>query len=159
VAAPNDAGALAQTTLSESDRQWIAKNEPAESRIVAFKGEAGKLDSVWWSLDPQTGNVLGRRDGGRGQSNTEYIVQASTGIICMIFVVWNYNLDDASRGGKSTQNHRDGAGVGILGCMVGGFMGMGGVGLAVAPASVMTIANAVIGGLFSMWGGAIGRRP
>jgi hypothetical protein len=159
VIAPNDAAAMAQTTLSEIDRTWITRHEQADQRVVAIRGEAGKLDSAWWSLDPETGNVIGRRDGGRGQSATEYIVQASTGIICMIFTVWNFSLDEKARGGTSNQNQREGAGVGILGCMVGGLFGLGGVGLAVAPASVLTITNAVIGGLFTMWGGSIGRRP
>jgi hypothetical protein len=159
VVAPNDAGALAQTSLSESDRQWIAKNESADSRVVAFKGEAGKLDSVWWTLDPQTGMVLGRRDGGRGQTITEYVVQTTTGIMCMAFVLWNFSLDEAARGGKSNQNQREGGAVAILGCTVGGLFGVAGVGMAILPASALTLANALIGGLIGMWGGAIGRRP
>lgn len=48
---------------------WIRSCEEPGRIIVAPKGE-----SAWWTVDPQTGVVLGRDEGGGGQAMSEYKV-------------------------------------------------------------------------------------
>lgn len=69
-----DASALEGAALSARDRAWIERYEPVERRIVALEATGGEAmsDTGWWSLDPRTGLVLGRGEGGRGQAATEY---------------------------------------------------------------------------------------
>jgi hypothetical protein len=86
---PADAGRAA-SALSEPDRKWIAAYEPKDRLIVAPTGSAAP-GTGWLTIDPQTGQVLGRRDGGRGEAMTEN--QVLTNLIamhvCMISPIWD----------------------------------------------------------------------
>jgi hypothetical protein len=157
VAAPGDAAALASTVLSEADRGWIAANEPATRRVAArAAGGAGGGASAWWSIDVQTGCVLGRRQGGRGQSMSEYVVQVATGGICMIVNAVNAQRDISTSGGKK-RKFGGGYYLAQLGCIIGGGIGVAGVGRAVGMQSALTLLNAVIGGGISILGAEISR--
>lgn len=154
VTAPADAAALAGTSLSESDRQWIARHEPSGRRVVAPRGAPGSLSSAWWSVDPESGTVVGRRDGGRGQALHEYIVQNVAGAICTIVTLVNFNLDTPK---GATAQQKKGAVVALIGCFVGNVGGLLGVGAVPAMASTFTVLNAAIAGVFTLWGGAVAR--
>jgi len=47
----------------------LARNE--KGRALVFPGNEGS--TAWWSLDPRTGQAIGRGDGGEGQSTMEYL--------------------------------------------------------------------------------------
>ena len=156
VVAPADAAALAATVLSESDRRWIARHEPANRRVAARAGAAGGGGSAWWSVDLRTGCVLGRRAGGRGQAMSEYVVQVATGGICMIVNAINAQRDISTSGGKK-RKFGGGYYLAQLGCIVGGAFGVAGVGRAAGMQSALTLINAAIGAAISILGAEISR--
>jgi hypothetical protein len=160
------APAAVSATLSESDRTWIAAHEPAGHRVLAFAAPAGGAsisdDLGWWSLDPETGTILGRRDGGRGQAMTEYIVQTVIFGICMIAVLIMQDWEIKKQGGgKQTGKSRNVTLIQGLGCLLG--LGTGALGVNLAGRATLTIGakfaigqslgaiNAVIGGGINLW--------
>lgn len=164
VAAAREDPSLKSTNLVEADRAWIAKYEPSNRRVVApttVPGAATQL-SAWWSIDPETGNVVGRRDGGRGQAQAEYIAQVVVMGICMIVVIANLVLDRnaaVERGGGLSSGAIPGAGWALLGCVVGALGGIAGVAAGAKYAVFWTIANGAIAGAFSLYGASVARQP
>ena len=77
----------------------------------------------WWTVDPQTGCVLGRQAGGRGQALTEnQVVTNLIGMhVCMISPIW-----DAFKGKGNTQKGGLKIGLAMLGCIIGMNCGLGG---------------------------------
>ena len=147
VAGPADAGALAATSLSTEDRQWVAQFEPATRRVAAPAKVARGGGSVWWSIDPQTGEVLGRREGGRGQATVEDVLtQLAVGVGCLVVNAINTNGDM-----KATKRHNMGAAYYLaqLGCLVGAGFGVGGV-VIKGAANSSALINMVIGGIISV---------
>jgi hypothetical protein len=139
----------AATTLAEADRNWIAKHEPTGHRVLAFAAGGGNesigSDLGWWSLDPETGTVLGRRDGGRGQAMTEYIVQIVIAGICMIVVLIMQDWEIKKQGGpKQTGGSRNATLIQGLGCLLG--LGGGALGVNIAGRATMTISSKFIVG-------------
>jgi hypothetical protein len=155
-AAPDDATTLAKTSLAQSDRQWIARYESPDRRVLAPPARAAAATplSAWWSIDPATGNAVGRRDGGRGQSNAEYAVQMATGVICMVFTTINYRLDTA-RGATSAQG--SGFMIALAGCALGAGFGVSAIGTSPIVNGGLTLVNALIAGALGLLGGHIAR--
>jgi hypothetical protein len=147
VAGPADAAALAATSLSPEDRQWVTKNESAKRRVAAPAAGARGAESVWWSIDPQTGEVLGRREGGRGQATVEdALTQLVLGLGCLVV-----NAINTSRDMKATPRMKLGGAYYLaqLGCLVGAGFGVGGVVIKGAANSASLI-NMLIGGALSV---------
>jgi hypothetical protein len=154
------ASGLEGTSLDEEDRSWIATYEGGRSILAPAAGTT--VLSAWWSIDQGTGTVVGRRDGGRGQSQAEYIAQVVVMGICMAVIIVNLVLDRnaaVGRGGGLSSGAIPGAGLALLGCLVGMLGGIVGVAMGAKYAVFWTIANGAIAGAFSLWGASVAREP
>jgi hypothetical protein len=144
----SNSGGLAATSLSERDRQWIARHESSSHRIAAPAAAQQAGPSAWWSIDSQTGSVLGRRDGGRGQSTTENVViQVLAGLGCLVFNALKTEKDRAAAGGRLTLGSS--YYLSQAGCLLGMGFGVGGAVLT-KSANLFTIINMLIGGAISL---------
>jgi transglutaminase-like putative cysteine protease len=162
VFAPADAATAAAGGVGEPDKAWIKQFEPAGRRILAPRGAVAS-GAMWWSLDPETGTILGRGAGGRGQSLTEYIVQVVICDMCLIFVLINYWLDTK---GNGTDKQRLGLVINAAGCLLGLAGGAAGVkvgaevgkgALGASWPHIVNLINAGIAGGVSLAGGAAAR--
>jgi cytochrome c556 len=156
VVAPRDAVKPSSGVgLSPSDAAWVARYEPESNHIIApstAASPAAGTPSVWWSLDPQTGSVVGRRDGGRGQAMTEYAIQVSVMSMCIIFTMAAGEIS-----GVDTPAARAGQAIAGLGCIAGGGAGIGAIGLQGGSAHAATIIAALMDGVFQLLGAYVGR--
>ncbi|HEV7300282.1 MAG TPA: hypothetical protein VGN72_13010 [Tepidisphaeraceae bacterium] len=155
-------------TLAESDRNWISKHEPTGHRVLAFTAPAAgndidAADLSWWSLDPETGTILGRRDGGRGSAMVEYGMQIFIVGVCLIFVMVLQQWEIEKQGGGKLQGKaRNANAIQMLGCFLGlgtGALGVNLAGRAALSASqkfvvgqALGVINAAIGGGINLWG-------
>lgn len=162
---PAQVAPQAPAALPESDRQWIASFEPESHRILiptAGTEQAAAAGGMWWSLDPQTGTILGRQDGGRGNTTVEYVVQMVVGMICMGVVMYIQNRDIQKQGGGKLKGApAKQSAIAMAGCLVGMAFGAGGVAVGakvVSPAlklglaQGLTVLNALIAAALSVWG-------
>jgi len=77
---PADDASATPSAVAPPDRAWIKSNEPA-SRLIIAATPADDAPSVWWSVDRNTGNVLGRASGGGGQAMTERTIKEVSVIV------------------------------------------------------------------------------
>jgi hypothetical protein len=109
--------APSELALANADRLWVASYERSSHVVVApSKPVADVVASGWWTIDPQTGCVLGRQSGGRGSAMSEKAVVTNLVAmhVCMISPVV-----DAFRGKGNTPRGGLKIGIAMVGCIVG----------------------------------------
>jgi len=72
-------GAVETPALTRADAEWVRAHEPgcviiapAMSEQDGVPGGAAGVQGAWWSLDPETGALVGRFRGGAGGALVEY---------------------------------------------------------------------------------------
>ena len=119
-AGPDGVDRLPPAALPEAERNWIKQYEP-KSRQILVVDAAGDADAptipTWWTLDPQTGTILGRSVGGRGAALSENAVTSINYGICLITVMYDFGRNVQKNGATVKGGAKSAAG--LLGCYAG----------------------------------------
>ena len=132
--------------LAEPDRAWVASFErPGHVVVAPSRPAAGGAAQGWWTVDPQTGTVLGRHAGGRGQAMSEKVILTNLigFAVCMISPTWDatQNPQGAKAGLK--------IGLAITGCIIGMTFGFAGAGASPLIAENLGLIWAILSGVFA----------
>lgn len=117
IARPDGIDQLPPAALPADERNWIKQFEPKSRQILVVDagGDAGaQAVPAWWTLDPETGAMLGRSVGGRGAALTEYQMTAISYGICLLQVMYDYGRNVQKNGVTGKQSAKTIAG--LLGC-------------------------------------------
>lgn len=106
IAHPGQEG-LSKSGLDKPDLDWIRKFENPRKWILSpARDESGRPPQGWWSLDPETGTILGRAPGGGGQSMAEYgklLLGMTLHYLCIADVVYDGVKGGGSAGVKASR--------------------------------------------------------
>ncbi len=150
----DDARALKEAGLSETDAAWIGRHARPGERVLLAQGRAG----AWWSHDPATGRTIGRISGGRGGCEArgvsgETVINLTNGITwagCLgVFLVKLYRA-----GPSGGLEGRDLLSFGL--CTLGAALGIAGTFETVAAGTVSAgtavgLALSLIGSMLSVY--------
>jgi transglutaminase-like putative cysteine protease len=119
-AGPDGVDRLPAGALPEAERNWIKRYEP-KSRQILVVDAAGDADAptipTWWTLEPQTGAILGRSVGGRGAALSEDAITTVNYGICLITVMYDFGRNVQKNGATVKGGVKSAAG--LVGCFAG----------------------------------------
>ncbi len=75
---------LEKAGVPRREARWIARNS-GEGTVVVVTPPEGDRPFAWWSIDPATGQTIGRISGGRGGSEVQTKAE-----ITALYTVWEY---------------------------------------------------------------------
>jgi len=125
--------------IAAADWTRIREFEPAGRRIAAVA--RGAPGGGWWTLDPETGVLLGRASGGHGGVMAEYgeILATVVGTFFCVDAIYRdvkANVEKAAREHKAVENNaKIKWAVNLVGCGVGAGIGLKGATLGATEAT------------------------